>query len=336
MNDNQTRPLVSVVLPVYNGETYLKESIDSIISQTYTNFELLIINDGSTDKSEEICLSYNDDRIKYIFQKNEGLAETLNNALTLCKGKYIARQDQDDISYKNRFQKQVDFLEKNESIVLLGARAKIFSDEVDYLKTHNHATQPSILKFDLMFNNPFVHSTIMFRKTSLEIVGYYNTNRSFYEDYELWSRFVQAGDVANLPDVLLDYRHHDQGLSKSTNYFKDDAIYHQNIKNIESLLGYKSKFINELAAVIHNKTELYKDSSYSELKKIIQEISLTIIKQYPQDEKIIKIRLKQYLRIISYKINVMKRIQYKNYPLIVILLKIKNKLHLTPARIIND
>ena len=101
------QPLISVILPVYNGSLYLKESIDSILNQTYTNFELIIINDGSKDNSEEVIKSYNDDRIKYLSQENRGLAATLNIGIKLTNGIYIARMDQDDISLPERFKKQI-------------------------------------------------------------------------------------------------------------------------------------------------------------------------------------------------------------------------------------
>ncbi|MGV2480101.1 UNVERIFIED_CONTAM: glycosyltransferase family 2 protein, partial [Salmonella enterica subsp. enterica serovar Weltevreden] len=112
--------------------------------------------------------------------------------------------------------------------------AKVFSDTERFIKLHDHATQPALLKFDLLFDNPFVHSTVMFRKKDSEEIGGYNTDRSYFEDYELWSRFAQKGDVANLPDVLLDYRHHDKGLSKSSNYFKEDAVLERSMKHVES------------------------------------------------------------------------------------------------------
>ncbi|HGF9542707.1 TPA: glycosyltransferase family 2 protein, partial [Acinetobacter baumannii] len=116
--------LVSVVLPAYNAELYLKEAIDSVLSQTFTDFELIILNDGSIDRTEEIILSYNDSRIVYVKnEKNLGLIGTLNKGINLAKGKYIARMDADDICLPERFKKQVDFLEKNNEIDLIGTNA---------------------------------------------------------------------------------------------------------------------------------------------------------------------------------------------------------------------
>ena len=117
------KPLISVVMSVYNGEKYLKRSIDSILNQTFKDFEFIIINDGSTDKSLEIIKSYDDDRIVLIDQENKGLTKSLNIGIKTASGKYIARQDADDVSLPDRLKKQVDFLEVREDVVLLGCRA---------------------------------------------------------------------------------------------------------------------------------------------------------------------------------------------------------------------
>jgi len=331
-----TEPLVSVVLPVYNAEDYLKESVDSILNQSYTNFELIILNDGSSDLSEEICLKYHDSRIKYHFHKNIGLAGTLNKGLDLCTGEYIARQDQDDIAHTERFKKQVDYLEKNLSINLLGTRAKVFSDSSAHIKIHDHATHPAILKFDLMFDNPFVHSTVMFRKKDIQKIGYYNVDRSFFEDYELWSRFSQYGDIANLPNVLLDYRHHDKGLSKSTSYFKEDAVYSQSIHNIELLMGQKKEVYYELSALYHWKTDKCKGLSKKELFLGLREIAIKIAQLYPNDKVLIFNRLKQYEKIILYRLNINQRRKYPDDALKLFFLKVENKLRGLHPNVINE
>lgn len=329
-------PLVSVILPVYNGEAFLKESIDSILNQTYSHFELIILNDGSTDNSESVCLSYNDKRIVYVSHQNMGLAGTLNKGLTLCKGVYVARQDQDDIAFKNRLEMQVRFLEANKSILLLGTRANIFSKQDGVFKTFNHATQPSVLKFDLLFNNPFVHSSVMFRKSAINEVGYYNTEQSFYEDYDLWSRFSFIGDVANLHDILLDYRHHEQGLSKRTNYFKENAILNISLQNIKRLMGDRNPVYAVLVSLYHEKYSDYHGESLKKLKGALRNIYDVLLKEYPQDENLLDKRYKQYVRIIENRLNMAERLKYKKNSFMLLLLKIKNRLHLTPARVIND
>lgn len=321
-----TDPLISVVMPVYNGQDYLKEAIDCILNQSYTHFEFIIINDGSKDRSDEIIRSYSDSRIKYHNQENQGLGATLNIGLGLCTGKYIARQDQDDISHRDRFKKQVEYLEQHSNVLLLGTRAKIFEDNSDKVQYHIHATHPADLKFDLLFDNPFVHSSVMFRKSAIELVGNYNPDRNLYEDFDLWSRFSEKGDVANLPEILVDYRHHDKGLSKNFANFKEYALYNQGLKNIESLVGETNQIFVDLEALYHWKKELYKGASVVELKQALETIANKIVALYPNDKAVVEQRKKQYEKIIRYRLNVLSRRENKSKPFKMLMLKIENKL----------
>lgn len=319
-------PLVSVLMPVYNGQNYLKEAIDCILNQSYTNFEFIIVNDGSKDKSGEIICSYSDPRIKYHHQENKGLGATLNVGLDLCKGKYIARQDQDDISNPDRLKKEVEYLEKNPMVLLVGTRAKIFRDNSDEVEYHTHPSHPADLKFDLLFDNPFVHSSVMFRKSAIEEVGNYNPDRNLYEDYDLWSRLSQKGDVANLPEVLVDYRHHDQGLSKNFTNFKEYALYNQGLHNLKNLLGSEDEMFSDLIALYHWKKEIYKGSSIGKLKNALESIAMKIKEKYPENNAMIDDRKKQYEKVIRYRMNVLSRRENKSRPLKILMLKIENKL----------
>lgn len=330
------KPLVSVIMPLYNAEAYLREAIDSILAQSYPHFELLIMNDGSSDSSEAICLSYSDPRINYHFHQNIGLAGTLNKGLELSAGTYIARQDQDDIAHKTRFEKQVAYLEAQPSVLLLGTRANVFSDTQKFIKLHDHATHPAVLKFDLLFDNPFVHSTVMFRKKDIDLIGGYNTDRSYFEDYDLWSRFAQKGDVANLNDVLLEYRHHEKGLSKSTNYFKEDAVLNQSLLNMESLMGQKKDVYHELAALYHWRPEKCKGLPRKALFLGLQEFADRISALYPQDKELVTKRKKQYEKIILYRLNINQRRRFPDDKLRMFLLKVENKVMGLHPNVIND
>lgn len=201
-------PALSVLLPVYNCPRYVGAAIESILSQTFCDFEFLIIDDGSTDETSSVLKQYSDPRIRHIRQENKGLAGTLNAGIGLARGKYIARQDQDDISLPERFERQFAYLEENPDCGLLGTWARIM--ETDHLaeRFHRHPSDPSELRYQLLFNNPFVHSSVMIRKSVLDAVGGYSTDpeRQPPEDYELWSRILQVAGVANLPEVLLYYR----------------------------------------------------------------------------------------------------------------------------------
>lgn len=318
-------PLISVVLPVYNAEPFLKEAINSVLDQSYEHFELIIINDGSTDHSESIILSYSDQRIKYVKQENQGLGASLNVGIGISRGKYIARQDQDDISYSDRFQKQVYFLENNPNVLLLGTHAKIFKNNGDVIGYHKHATDSSVLKFDLIFDNPFVHSSVMFRSSVIETVGNYAVDRDLYEDFDLWSRFAAIGDVANLPEVLLDYRHHDKGLSKNFSNFKEYALYNQSCKNLKNFTALDNVAANDLIALFHLKKEKYESTPVKELIYVLQQIADQLSKKYPNDKELIDERVKEYTKVIKYKYNELK-MQINSGLFSKLLVKIENKL----------
>ncbi|MBS1651509.1 MAG: glycosyltransferase [Bacteroidetes bacterium] len=330
--------LISVILPVYNGEKYLKEAIDSILFQTHKNLELIIINDGSTDSTKEIIDQYSDKRIISIHQKNSGLAESLNNGLKIAKGEYIARQDADDISLPRRLEKQIQYLINHPKVVLLGTRAKIFTNTNDNYGIHNHATNPAQLHFDLFFNNPFVHSSVMFRKLAIDKVGMYNGDRSLIEDYELWSRFVQIGQVSNLPDILVLYRHHDAGISKeSSNYYKEKPVINQNKINFNRFLNLTNDEIEYFISSVNGDFNGISDKKLNieKLNLVIIKISKKLNTIYPEYTDEIEKRKKEYLKIIKWRANKFQRLNTKN-PLKLFFLKVSSKLQQLISEPIND
>lgn len=222
-----TIPLISVVLPVYNGAADVEKAVDTILAQTFTNFELLIINDGSKDNSAEILNGLSDQRVRLIHQDNLGLASTLNKGMQLAAGKYIARQDQDDLSHPQRLEKQFEYMESHPDCILLGTAAVIWVADTPTDRAHQHPVDHGTLSFDLLFNNPFVHSSVMLRKDEVIAAGGYSINRERQppEDYELWSRLSRVGQVANLPDRLLVYREVPQSMSRiGPNPFIDKLV----------------------------------------------------------------------------------------------------------------
>jgi hypothetical protein len=221
------QPLVSVIMPVYNGERYLREAIISVLNQSFADFECIIVNDGSTDQSEAIIMSFDDPRIHYITQKNKGLAATLNVAIEQAKGTYLARQDQDDVSLPERFAMQVDYLEKHKSVGAVGTWASIWVEESPTERVMKHPTENWTVQFNLLFNTPFVHSSVMIRKTILDKVGLYSTDptRQPPEDYELWSRIGRVSELANLETILLQYRETGGSMSRTgTDPFAEKVI----------------------------------------------------------------------------------------------------------------
>ena len=203
------QPKISVLMPAYNAEKHIREAINSILNQTYTNFEFIIINDGSTDNTANIIREYNDQRIVFIDNKtNQGLVSVLNYGLDIAKGKYIARMDADDISYPKRFEKQVRFLEKHDKVGIVGSWYKAFGSKNFVEKKKRFP------KLKDMTNSPFAHPTVMLHKSFFDKYNLrYNEQYKHAEDYELWVKASKYMKFANIQEVLLDYRWSDSNIS---------------------------------------------------------------------------------------------------------------------------
>jgi hypothetical protein len=210
-------PQVSVLLPVYNCPGYVGAAIESILNQSFSDFELIIIDDGSTDSTPEELDRFSDPRIRRYRQDNQGLAATLNRAIFLAKAPLLARQDQDDLSMPERLKKQVLYMHANPECGLLGSWAQIMEINKLSSRFHRHPTSDWELRYGLLFNNPFVHSSVMLRKSVVTELGGYTTDpeRQPPEDYELWSRIARVSAVANIPDVLLIYREIPGSMSRT-------------------------------------------------------------------------------------------------------------------------
>lgn len=208
-------PSISVLMSVFNSEKYLKEAIESILNQTFTNFEFLIINDGSNDDSRNIILSFSDPRIVLIDNENNiGLTRSLNKGIESARGKYIARMDADDISMPTRLEKQVNFLNENLQIGLLGTWFEYFPGGPVIKPPCKHEE----IYAQLFKNNPVAHPSVMLRRSVLiENKCLYNNKFKKAQDYELWSRLIEKTRVANLPEVLLLYRVHQGQISNFAN-----------------------------------------------------------------------------------------------------------------------
>lgn len=207
-------PKVTVLMPVYNGEKYLRKAIDSILNQTFTEFEFLIVDDGSTDNSVEIINSYQNSRINLVKNdKNEGLVYTLNRGLSLAKGEYIARMDCDDISLPERLKKQIDFLDSNSEIAVVGTWIKVINEKEEPQTTWQYPLKPLEIQWNLYFYCPLAHPSVMFRKRIILSNGSYSPEMTHAEDYELWWRLSKKYLLANLPDILLIYRQHQSSIT---------------------------------------------------------------------------------------------------------------------------
>lgn len=210
-------PLVSIIMPVYNGAHYLNDAIDSILHQTFIDFELVIINDGSTDKSESIVLSYEDERIRYLKNEcNKGICFTLNRGVSIAQGKYVARMDCDDISNVRRLEKQVCFLENNLSVGIVGCDLEIFGDGIEKNRYFHFVHTSEDCKAGLLFDTCFAHPAVMFRRSIVaQHKLYYDEEYRGLEDFELWWRMADYCDFANLPEALLYYRIHGRQITQN-------------------------------------------------------------------------------------------------------------------------
>jgi glycosyltransferase involved in cell wall biosynthesis len=213
-------PLVTVVLPVRNGAADLPKAVDTILAQTFADFELIAINDGSTDRTGAVLDSLRDPRVRVIHQHNMGLAAALNRGISMARGQYIARQDHDDWAKPTRLEKQVAFLEAHPDCALVGTRAEVWRGDQRTDRALDHPTDDVALRFELLFDSSFVHSSVMMRKAALDVVGAYATDPARHppEDYELWSRLARRYRVANLAERLTIYREVSNSLSRSPQY----------------------------------------------------------------------------------------------------------------------
>jgi len=204
-------PAISVLLPVFNAERYLTLALNSILAQSFTDFELVIVDDGSTDRSPAILTDYarRDPRIRIISRPNTGIVGALNDGLAQCRADLIARMGADDISRPNRFALQFDYLRNNPDCVLVGSRVLLIDPEGSPIREWiTELTHDEIDRAHLDRGWPIVHPTVLMRRQLVEKVGAYRKQYETLEDLDLFLRLAEVGTLANLPDVLLDYRQH--------------------------------------------------------------------------------------------------------------------------------
>ncbi|KKT37083.1 MAG: WbfO protein [Parcubacteria group bacterium GW2011_GWA1_44_13] len=206
-------------MSVYNGEKYLTQAIESILSQTYTDFEFIIINDGSTDKSLEILNKFKKEnaRIRIISRENKGLIYSLNEGVRNARGEYIARMDADDISLSQRFEKQFKYMKEND-LAVCGTWAEGIDNLGNKIKEMDYPPSANKIKIFTLLHNPFIHPSVMFRKDVFEKVGGYRKIYNLAEDHELWTRMIFTYKADNVPEKLLKYRLHDGQITRRNNF----------------------------------------------------------------------------------------------------------------------
>ena len=253
-------PKVSVILPVYNCEQYIFETIQSVLNQTFTDFELLIVDDCSTDKTVAIIKEFDDDRIQLTLkEKNTGYTDSLNYAISIAKGQYIARMDGDDICVSTRFEKQVAFLDANPNIILCGSAIQIIGTNTVLRHPSNHEA----IKVKLCLGTSFYHPSVMGRVEVFQ-ANLYDKKYEPAEDYDLWTRLAFQGELANLEEVLLLYRVHDNQVSNERKTTQEAHSLWCKL-NMFSLFEIKSYFnLDEINLVVGRKQPI----SFQECEKI--------------------------------------------------------------------
>ncbi len=289
--------LISVIMSNYNTpEEYLRPAIDSILTQTYKNFEFIIIDDCSTDNSLSIIESYTDDRIKVIKnEQNLGITKSLNRGLAVAKGEFVARMDADDISLKNRFEKQVQFLESHPDHIVCGTGVELIGD---WQSKHSNKTicrkipEKESFRIYLLFGNfpNIVHPTAMFNHNLLLKYNIrYNENYPLAQDYRMWISCSEVAECANIPETLLNYRVHGKAVSSKRKELQNNIA----IQIMQEQLDKLQLDLNEDYADIH-KDFIYARKPYDiKCKKWIK-ILLAHNKKY-------KVYNQKKLRIILWK-----------------------------------
>lgn len=222
-------PLISVVMPVYNAERYLRLAVQSILDQTCGDFELIAVDDGSKDGSKQILDTFaqSDRRVRVISRPNTGIVGALNDGLAVAEGEFIARMDGDDWVTRHRFEEQVAFLRQHAACVCVGSYFNYMDAEGALIKWNPRETDPAAIERSLLSGDggALIHPVIMARRSAVEQVGRYRPEAQWVEDLDLYLRLARIGQLSNVPEVLLHYRYH----SESVNFTRNEGRHHRKL-----------------------------------------------------------------------------------------------------------
>ena len=295
-------PIVSVLMPVYNGEKYLSEAIESVLNQTFTDYEFIIINDGSTDRSKQIILRYikNEKRIRLLEnEKNLGLVQTLNKGLELARGVYIARMDADDICHQDRFLKQVRYMNNYPEVAICGTSYQTFgAKKATYILPVEH----DAIKVGLIFGPSICHPSVFIRSSFIKSSGLQYLSETFpAEDYKIWVNTAKLEHLHNLSEVLLFYREHELQISTENKQWQKKQTDKIRLEVLDWLYSgfseeQKQFHINVfIPKIITNKQDLKSFSNWSQKlmasNKELKNFSTTLLKR----------NLKNHLRVATLK-----------------------------------
>lgn len=294
-----SKPLVSVIMPAYNCEAFVGEAINSILNQTYRSFEYFIIDDASTDTTVEVIKQFKDPRIKFIQKlENTGYTKSLNKGLQLASGKYIARMDADDKAFPQRLEKQVAFMESQPEIIACGSAYRIMDSRITKYFPENNED----IKTMLLEQTCFAHPTVMLRTAVLKEQNLvYDESKEPAEDYDLWVKLSKVGQLANIKEVLLEYRVHKGQVSKTRRKKQLQSKWHSRILILSELLpDIETKFgslmykiflnqqltfsevkeLTKLTNLLEKKNKLKQAFKEPEFSRYLQSLKSEHVKQY--------------------------------------------------------
>jgi hypothetical protein len=234
-------PRVSAVVAAYNGERFLRQAIESLLIQTFPDFELIVVDDCSTDSTPQILSEFTDERLRVIRnERKHGIAETTNKGIAAARGEYIALQDHDDLSWPNRFECQVAFLASHSQVGMVGSSCNIMDEEGKLVPHWPVEYEDVYLRWAILWRCPFFHTSVMLRRSAIREVGGYSSDPKyrFSEDYEFMSRVAVRYVVANLPQLLSCWRAHKASASHSHVSQQTAAMSEISQRNICQLLGW--------------------------------------------------------------------------------------------------
>ncbi len=221
-NSYHAKPAISVLMSVYNNDEYVGDAIQSVLGQTFEDYEVVLVNDGSTDNSAPIIDRYRqeDPRLHVIEHENRGLTPSLNIGLKVCRGEFIARMDGDDICHRQRFEKQIAAFQENPQLVLLGSEVELIDEEGREVGPRGHQFEHDAIRRQLLQGNggALTHPAVMFRRSSALEIGGYDERFLNSQDLDLFLRLSEVGEVANLKDSLLKWRQHSKSINHTQAY----------------------------------------------------------------------------------------------------------------------
>lgn len=213
----ENKPSISVLMPAYNAEKYIAVAIESILNQTFTNFEFIIIDDCSSDKTWGIIKEYSQKDFRIIPLKNDKnvkISKTLNIGIEAARAKYIARMDADDYSYPERLEKQFNYMENNPDIVISGGNIEICDENLFFLNVRKYNYNDQDIRKKIFMYSPFCHPAVIFKTNEIKKINMYNTKYNSAEDYDMYFRIGNLGKFGNIPEIILKLRTRESSISQ--------------------------------------------------------------------------------------------------------------------------